>query len=137
MPRLCHCRKTNFLMCCNVTFYHNVLLVGSIKMRNILLHHFNNHFPYAEAKYGNCKCMVIVDDIMETRRKNHSKVCIHSLKANIKCHMITTVCKVFANPLSIVYNLSFIQREQNILNLVFDTKCESNQFKSNVMVVVG
>ena len=81
--------------------------------------------------------MVIADDMMETRRKNHSKVCIHSLKANIKCHMITTVCKLFANPLSIVYNLSFIQHVQNILNLVFDTKCESNQFKSNAMVVVG
>ena len=50
--------------------------------------------------------MVIADDIMETRRKNRSKIRIHSLEANIKCHMITTVSKVFANPLSIVYNLS-------------------------------
>ena len=65
--------------------------------------------------------MVIADDIMETRRKNRSKIRIHSLEANIKCHMITTVCKVFANPLSIVYNLSYIQHVQNILNLGFDT----------------
>ena len=88
-----------------------------------ILRYFNNFFSiYAETKYGKCKCMVIADDIMETRRKNRSKIRIHSLEANIKCHMITTVSKVFANPLSIVYNLSYIQHVQNILNLGFDTK---------------
>ena len=89
-----------------------------------ILRYFNNSVfsTYAETKYGKCKCMVIADDIMETRRKNRSKIRIHSLEANIKCHMITTVCKVFANPLSIVYNLSYIQHVQNILNLGFDTK---------------
>ena len=88
-------------------FIMTFLLAGSkIKMWLTILRYFNDFFIYAETKYGKCKCMVIADDIMETRRKNRSKIRIHSLEANIKCHMITTVCKVFANPLSIVYNLS-------------------------------
>ena len=55
-----------------------LFLGNKIKMRLKLLHHFNNSFPYAETKFGKCKRMVIADDIMETRRKNHSKyVSIH------------------------------------------------------------